>query len=294
MPLTHIRNFRVRHYECDAYGHLNKVNYLRFMQETAFDASANAGYGQENYEAMGRFWLIRETEIEYLRPVQYNDVVEVKTWVVDFRRARSRRAYEFRLGGSGVMVAKASTDWVFLDMARARPVSIPKEIVSAFFPEGLPETSEPRKRFPRAPKPPPGVFELQRRVKWRDLDTRQHVNNANYLAYIEDCGTQAGIAFGWSVNRMQKRGFGIFARRHHIEYRQSAALGDELQLMTWISNIKNVTVTRHYTITRMRDQELLARAYSQFGWVDLDTGKLIRIPPDLLEDFESNTTESEG
>ena len=27
MPLTYTRQFRIRHYECDGYGHLNNVNY---------------------------------------------------------------------------------------------------------------------------------------------------------------------------------------------------------------------------------------------------------------------------
>ena len=53
MPLTHTRTFRVRHYECDAYGHLNNANYLRYMQETAFDASAAAGYDLERYNKLG-------------------------------------------------------------------------------------------------------------------------------------------------------------------------------------------------------------------------------------------------
>ena len=96
MPLTHVRTFRVRHYECDAYGHVNYANYLRYMQEAAFDASAAAGYDLDRYEAMGRHWLVRETDIEYLRPLRYGDTVQVKTWVADFRRIRSRRAYEFR------------------------------------------------------------------------------------------------------------------------------------------------------------------------------------------------------
>ena len=42
MALTHERTFRVRHYECDSYGHVNHANYLRYMQEAAFDASAAA------------------------------------------------------------------------------------------------------------------------------------------------------------------------------------------------------------------------------------------------------------
>src|SRR5512142_1511669 len=106
MPLTHTRSFRVRHYECDAYGHLNNTNYLRYMQETAFDASAAAGYDLDRYEQMERLWLIRESEVEFLRPLQYNDIIEVKTWVADFRRVISRRCYEFRLQSSGELAAR--------------------------------------------------------------------------------------------------------------------------------------------------------------------------------------------
>ena len=52
MPLKHERLFRVRFYECDAYGHLNNSNYVRYMQETAFDASAAAGLSERSEPGM--------------------------------------------------------------------------------------------------------------------------------------------------------------------------------------------------------------------------------------------------
>jgi hypothetical protein len=42
MPLTHTRLFRVRHYECDIEGRLRAANYLRYMQEAAFTATASS------------------------------------------------------------------------------------------------------------------------------------------------------------------------------------------------------------------------------------------------------------
>ena len=86
MPLIQVRTFRVRHCECDAYGRAKYASYLNYMQETAFDASAAAGYDLARYEAMGRYWLARETDIEYLYPLRYGDSVQVKTWMADFRR----------------------------------------------------------------------------------------------------------------------------------------------------------------------------------------------------------------
>ncbi|MFB0536744.1 MAG: YbgC/FadM family acyl-CoA thioesterase [Anaerolineae bacterium] len=288
MPLTHVRTFRIRHYECDADGHVNYANYLRYMQGAAFDATAAAGYDLVRYQAMGHHWLARETDIEYLRPLRYGDSVQVKTWVADLRRVRSRRAYEFRLVGSGELVARAHTDFVFLDSATLRPAPIPRELMGAFFPEGLPEPAPPRPRFPSAPPPPPGVFRLRRRVERRDIDPEQHVNNAVYLSYLEDCGVQVVVAHGWPMSRMQAEGFASVVRRHRIEYRQPAVLDDELELATWASDVKRTTAVRHYTVTRVSDGALLARARTLWVWVDLKTGRPIRIPQTFLADFAPN------
>jgi acyl-CoA thioester hydrolase len=288
MPLIHTRTFRVRYYECDAYGHLNNANYLRYMQEAAFDASAAAGYDFSRYAEMGQHWLIRETEIEYLRPLRYGEAVEVKTWVADFHRVRSRRMYEIRLRGTEELAARGSTDWVFLDTGTGRPVSIPRPLAEAFFPEGLPAAFPPRRPFPTAPLPPPGVFEIRRRVAWRDLDSAQHVNNAVYLEYVEECGMQVIAAHGWPVARMSAAGFAILLRRHQIQYLQPAFLDDELLISTWASDVRRSSAVRHYQIRRARDRAVIANVHTLGVWIDLASGRPIRIPPAFLADFAPN------
>jgi acyl-CoA thioester hydrolase len=288
MPAIHTTTFHVRHYECDAYGHLNNANYLRYMEEAAFEASAAVGYPNSRYSSMGYLWLARATEIEYLQPIRYGDTVEVKTWVGDFRRVRSRRMYELRKAGGPDLVARASTDWVYLERATLHPASVPPEMIAAFLPEGLTTAPQPRPHFPTPPPPPPGVFKLRRRVEWRDIDTAQHVNNAAYINYIEDCGMQAAIAHGWSLDRTQTAGFAVIVRQHQIEYRQAAVLNDELELATWVSDVKRASAARHYTIQRVKDGELLVQARTLWVWVDLHTGAPIRIPDAYRADFAPN------
>ena len=92
MPHTHESTFRVRHYECDAYGHVNNANYLRYTQEAAFEASAAAGYDVARYQGLNRIWYVRGSDITFLRPMAYGDIGEhVKTWVSDFRRIHCHR-----------------------------------------------------------------------------------------------------------------------------------------------------------------------------------------------------------
>ncbi len=281
------RSFRVRHYECDAYGHVNHANYLRYMQEAAFDASAAVGYDVARYEAIGRQWLIRETDITYHRPLTYGDTVIVKTWVADFRRVRSRRMYELRQGDSDDPVATAATEWVFLDSATLRPASIPPEMVAAFWhPDATP--GDRREAFPVAPPAPPGTFRARRRVEWRDIDPARHVNNANYLAYIEECNVQVAAAYGWPLTRLMAEGVGIVARRYRIEYREPAMMDDELEVATFVSDVRRATAVRHYTIRRTADDTLLARAHVLWVFVDLATGQPRRIPAPFMEAFRPN------
>jgi acyl-CoA thioester hydrolase len=281
------RAFRVRHYECDAYGHVNHANYVRYMQETAFDASAAVGYQIDRYREMGFQWLIRETDITYLRPLIYGDTVIVRTWVDDFRRVRSRRRYELRLEASGEPVATASTEWIYLNSETLRPATIPSEMIKAF---RHPDTTigERRERFPSAPPPPPGIFRIRRQVEWRDIDQAQHVNNANYLAYIEDCNAQVAIAHQWPLERLLGQEIGIVARRYRIEYREPAFMGDELEISTFVAEPKRSTAVRHYTIQRNFDNILLARAHVLWVFIDLATGRPRRIPPEFIKDFREN------
>lgn len=288
MPLTHTRNFRVRFYECDPNGHLNSANYLRYMQETAFDASAAAGYDMPRYDQMQRHWLIRESQVEYLLPLRYNQHVAVSTWIADFRRVTSRRAYEFRLVETGELAARAFTDWVFLDTSSDRPASIPHTLVADFFPEGVPAHFHARQPFPISPPLPPGAYKMRRLVSWQDIDALHHVNNAVYMDYTNECGFQVCTAFHWPWQRMVEQGFAIFLRQARLQYLRPAVLGDELEITTWVSDVRRVTSGRHYTIHRAGDGVLLAQAYTLGVWVDLHTGQPLRIPQQMLDDFALN------
>lgn len=290
MQPTDTTTFKVRHYECDPFGHLNHANYLRYMEEAAFNASAAVGYPKDRYDSLGYLWLARSTEIEYLKPLFYGDEVQVKTWVGDFRRVRSIRRYEFRVAGSDELSAVASTDWVYIHQETLRPSIVPPEMVAAFSGDApaVEIAGSIREPFPTPPAPPAGVFSLRRRVEWRDLDTAQHVNNAVYLNYAEDCGIQAAAAFGWPMSRMQAINWGIFARKERVEYRLPAMLDDELEITTWAYDVKRISATRHYTITRVSTGELLAQVQSFIVSADVTTGKPMRIPEEFLHDAASN------
>jgi len=266
---------------------MHNIDYLRRMQEAAFEASTAVGYDFDRYNAIGHLWLVRETEIEHLKPLNYGDKVEVKTWVLDFRRFRSRRMYEFRNTNTDQLVAQASTDWVFINSETLRPTVIPEEMQLAFYPEGLPEETKARNRFPAPESIPENVCSISKKVRWAEIDSMWHVNNAIYLAYTQEAENAMFEARGWPIQRMLDEGFRIIPQHQRIEYRQPAVLGDELEILVWYSDLHPSKGLGHYQIKRAFDGELLVQAQSRWIGVSQKTGQPIDIPTNFLQNFTS-------
>ena len=292
MSVGHIEPFRVRHYECDAYGHMNNAVYLRYMQEAGIEAAAAVGLDSQWHENENRTWLPRRTQIEYIRPLRAGDQVELKTWVSGFRRVFCRRQYEFRRSGEEDLVAKAETDWVFLDGRRMNPVTIPPEIKAAFIPGWSRETLVPRIKLPEPPPSPEGVFRIQRQVEWQDVDMMQHLNNAAYLDYAMSAGVQLTASYGWPMGKWMEEGIAFVARQNSIEYRIPAQMDDELEILTWLFNIRPATVTRHFDIRRVVSAELLAQVQTVWVMMNLENGRPMRIPGSMLEILAPNIAQT--
>jgi acyl-CoA thioester hydrolase len=286
MPFIYTTTFRARYHDCDAYGHMNHASYARYMQEAAVEASSAVGYDLARYNALNMRWLIRETHIEYLQPLFHQDTFEVKTWLSGFRRIRTQRNYEFYK--QGTLAARAHTDWVLIDLSTRQPAAAPAEMIAAYAKGEVPASIEAPKRFPAPPPPPSGVFTQRRRVVWTDIDGEQHVNNARYLDYAADVAFEVSAAYGWSLERLRAEGFVIIAREQHIEYKQSAVLGDELEISTYVFDMRRISGTRYFTISRVHDGTLLAQIRSGLVAVHPETGKPTRIPASFLEDCAPN------
>lgn len=124
----------------DANGHVNNVEFVRWMQDAATRHADAAGCTAATLDARAT-WVVRSHHVEYLRPAFPGDRVRVTTWVANFRRAFSLRRYRFVRASDGAVLAKGETDWVFVDAASGRPKSVPDRIRAMF--EVAPEGWEP-------------------------------------------------------------------------------------------------------------------------------------------------------
>jgi acyl-CoA thioester hydrolase len=249
--------------DVDAFGELRSAVLLRFLQETATRASTAAGFDPAFYERHGTLWLVRRTTLTQLAPIRYGDDLEATTWIADFRRVRSRRDYEVHAGDG--LVARASTDWVYVDRASVRPRRIPIELQAAFGLEG----AEPLARLPfPAGVPPAHAARSTRRIELHDLDALRHVNNATYAHYIEQAAHDADTAVGWPLAVQLAAGGRFRTVAHDLEYLDAAVYGDELVIVTWPRTVVADAVERHTLLFRGSAERPLLHAVSRYAWAD--------------------------
>ena len=116
----------------DENQHVNNIEYVRMLQESAIAHTRQNGWTPEELHTRGWTWVVRSHFIEYHQPCQAGEEIALYTWVANFRRIRSRRKYRFVRVADGAVLAEAETEWAFLDLRTGRPVAIPPEVLAAY------------------------------------------------------------------------------------------------------------------------------------------------------------------
>ena len=76
--------------------------------------------------------MVRQHTITYKRPAFLDDVITAATWIASYASRRSVRRYVFWNTAEKTLLAEAETQWVFIDMASGKPVSVPEELQASF------------------------------------------------------------------------------------------------------------------------------------------------------------------
>ena len=113
-----IHQCAVRWSDLDAFGHVNNARFLTLYEEArvalVFTSARASGL-----TSFAEGVVISRHEVDYLRPVDYNDAVRIELWVTEIRLSRFTIAYE--LFDDGVLAGRALSVCVPFDLANGRP-----------------------------------------------------------------------------------------------------------------------------------------------------------------------------
>jgi acyl-CoA thioester hydrolase len=129
----------------------------------------------------------------------------------------------------------------------------------------------------------PRIFHKPLIVGSESIDAVGHVNNREYLRWMEEVAVEHSAAQGWSMERYFQGGNAWVASTHFLEYLRPAFAGDTLDVYTWIATWDRRTSVRRYAVSRQR--KILARGETCWTFVELATGRACDLPAGVTGAF---------
>jgi acyl-CoA thioester hydrolase len=123
-PRRSTSTIRVRYAETDQMGIAHHAEYFAWFEVARTDLLRGCGTTYREMEAGGVRLPVIEASARYLKPVLYDDVLEVRTEVTEVGGARVGFAYEVRREGTEGPLATGTTEHATVDL-RGRPRRIP-------------------------------------------------------------------------------------------------------------------------------------------------------------------------
>lgn len=124
---------RVRYAETDQMGFCYYGNYASFFEVARVEALRQKGISYKELENLGILLPVKKFEITYLQPAKYDDLLEIKTQIIELAGVRIGFSYE-TYNEAGQLLNKAYTLLVFVHAQTQKPMAIPDFIFAKLTP----------------------------------------------------------------------------------------------------------------------------------------------------------------
>ncbi len=202
---------------------------LDIIQDISTKNSADCGYGIYELRDMGKAWLLKGTNLHFVKKVKTLVPIDVYTAVKPPKGATSERGCILKQNGE--VVAKSVADWFLFDTAKLRPVRIPQEMLDSyqtsdfdgdgFFSYNKPDIEEDAE------------VKYEIRVSNKDIDTNKHLNNQKGAELLMDA-----LPYDFEFNNIS------------LLYKRPAYLGDVLDVC-----VKEID-TGYYVHLQTKEKEI--------------------------------------
>tara|TARA_Y100000817_G_C16647466_1_gene451205 strand:+ start:154 stop:552 length:399 start_codon:yes stop_codon:yes gene_type:complete len=84
-----ITNVKVYYEDTDASGRVYYSNYLKYLERGRTDFLSSLGFShKEFYNNNKIYFVVKTCNIEYVKPANFEDILEIKTSIVSFSKAK--------------------------------------------------------------------------------------------------------------------------------------------------------------------------------------------------------------
>ncbi len=158
-PPAFAHRIMAREEDIDELGHVNNVNYLRWMLEaaTAHWALYKSEAGAESTEGVA--WVVMRHELDYFAPAFVGEAVDVFTWVPTATPLTCDRYYEVIRVRDGALLARGASSYCVVDAATGKPRRLGEALRRAIGNPPVVRRLRTERSFPHRPEAVRRVFQ---------------------------------------------------------------------------------------------------------------------------------------
>ncbi len=121
------------------------------------------------------------------------------------------------------------------------------------------------------------------------IDENGHVNNVVYVQWMQDIAVEHYASIGGIEAQGPDATWVI--RKHSIEYFLPAFEGEEVEVRTWVEDLRKVRSLRMYEFVRKSDGKVLVKGETDWVFMDTKSGRPKAIPAEVEKIFEMQSDE---
>jgi acyl-CoA thioester hydrolase len=126
----------------------------------------------------------------------------------------------------------------------------------------------------------PALFRMPMALRWRDLDAFNHVNNSNFLTYLEEARIQwfASLGREWLSDTMMPLLAAV-----QLNYRAPIPYPSKIAIALFADRVGNTSVTVGHRIESIDGATLYSDGHVVLVWIDPKSGRPIPLPDGVRE-----------
>ncbi len=126
------------------------------------------------------------------------------------------------------------------------------------------------------------MYSFNSRVRYSEVDEKRNLTLYSLVNYFQDCSTFHSEEIGRGIKTEEENKRTWILAAWQICVNRYPMLGEEIQVHTWTSRIRGFQGERNYRMDTASG-EVLAYANSLWVYIDITTGKMVRIPKEETE-----------
>lgn len=174
-PLSFEHAYHIRSYEPQQDGCVSITAICDHMQDIASRHADSLGFGYEDLQRTGHFWMLARAHLVMDRLPQFGETCLLRTWPSGNERLVACR--DFLIFDADGLIGRATSNWVAVDLESHRARNPNEVLDSRHIPDTERALTMPGKAVRRLKE---GEFSTPITARRSDQDINNHVNSVRY------------------------------------------------------------------------------------------------------------------